>query len=145
MLKSIFIVLLFFTTLSASYIKNIWILEMDTIHTSIEDIRISNNFKKITLPFIQHSKKSYFIKFTLDEERFKNEDYIISFNSFLSQIRLENNDIFSNNMNGSSPLILLRPNDISKTFFLKLENNKAYINLDIKVSSLNDYLEEQTL
>lgn len=145
MLKSIFIILLFFTTLSASYIKNIWILEMDTINTSIEDIRISNNFKKITLPFIQHSKKSYFIKFILDEGRFQNEDYIISFNSFLSQIRLENNDIFSNNMNGFSPLILLRPNDISKTFFLKLENNKAYINLDIKVSSLNDYLEEQTL
>ena len=113
MLKSIFIILLFFTTLSASYIKNIWILEMDTINTSIEDIRISNNFKKITLPFIQHSKKSYFIKFILDEGRFQNEDYIISFNSFLSQIRLENNDIFSNNMNGFSPLILLRPNDIS--------------------------------
>jgi len=144
-IKSIFIFLIFFTTLSANYIKNISVLEMDNTNTSIEDIKISNNFKKITLPFIKHSDKSYFIKFTLDEKSFKDEHYIISFNSLFSKISLEKKYTQALNLSLIPPIIVLKQDDIPRSFFLKLDNTHNYVNLDINVSLVKEYLREESL
>ncbi len=145
MFRSIFFVLLLVSSISASYLKNISILEIDNLNTTFEDVKSSNKFQKATLPLIKHTNKSYFIKFALDETSLKEEEYILSFTSFFSNLSLEKKYTTDESRLIGQEIIALNAQNIQKTFFLKLENTHGYMNLDIQVTPSKEYVSNMVL
>ncbi|OUR73767.1 hypothetical protein A9Q76_02085 [Arcobacter sp. 31_11_sub10_T18] len=145
MFRSIFFVLLFVSSISANYLKNISILEIDNNNTTFENIKNSNKFQKVTLPLIKHTNKSYFIKFNLDETSFNEEEYIVSFTSFFSNLSLEDKYSLDENIFIGQSIITLNSQNIQETFFLKLENTHGYMNLDIDVTPTKEYISNMVL
>ena len=145
MLRSIFFILLVVSSLSASYLKNISILEIDNINTTFEDIKNSNKFQNVTLPLIKHTNKSYFIKLSLDETSLNEEEYILSFTSFFNNLSLEKKYTTDENTMIGQPIIALNSQNIQKTFFLKLENTRRIMNFDIDISPSKEYISSMVL
>jgi len=145
MFRNILFLLLLVSSISAGYLKNISILEIDNTNTTFEDIKNSTNFKNVTLPLIKHTDKSYFIKFNLDETSLNEEEYILSFTSFFSNLSLEEKYSVSENEFIGQPIIILNSKNSQETFFLKIDNTRRLMNIDIDISPSKEYLSNMVL
>lgn len=134
--------LLFFSFLNASIIKDVEILESSDKSLQIEEIKNSKEFKRTHLPIIRHNENIFFIKLSLDKSKFDGKEKILEFNNEfdITQFEKHINAIYTF---GHRQIVNISKENFPKTIYLKLYNDESYINFDIEIFEKNEYYKRQ--
>lgn len=140
--KLLLLLILSFSFVNASIIKNVEVFTTKDDTLKIEDIK-KKDFKRIKLPFIRDGKNNYFLKLTLDKTKLNDKNYVLELNNEFDVIRLEKKIPFYNvNQN---IVIDINSKSFYEELYFKVGNEDRYVNFNAKVFVKDEFVSKQII